>query len=255
MRLTSTEDWLVREMEQLPVVDAHEHLPVERVRLTEHVDALTFYRQYTRLVMFSAGLDEHTFLRMHDPEVPLDERFGIFDQYRNLIRFSSAARVATIALGKFYGEREVTRETFEPITRRMRELYQPGVLYHAVLEQACNIRAVLQNAPPEQTDFSDPLLRSIPMMGIGGEWHSFTDLAGQIVDGEHGFSTSTSTTVGSGFAGSRRRARWRSNIAATPGVSPTVKPRRRCSSVCVVAIAPWPCATRRTRCTASSSMN
>lgn len=67
-RYTPSEEWLLHEMASLPVVDAHNHLPLERVRLEEHFDALTFYRQYTRLVMFAAGLSERDFLRMHDPE-------------------------------------------------------------------------------------------------------------------------------------------------------------------------------------------
>ena len=29
--------------------------------------------------------EESAFLRMHDPEVPWEERFGIFEQYRDLI--------------------------------------------------------------------------------------------------------------------------------------------------------------------------
>lgn len=61
------------------------------MRLEEHADALTLFRQYTRLVMFSAGLDEPTFMRMHDPEVGPDERFAIFDRYRELIRHSGPA--------------------------------------------------------------------------------------------------------------------------------------------------------------------
>ena len=66
MRFTPTEQRLLNEMEHLPVVDAHNHLPSEEVRLREHFDALTFYRQYTRLPMFAAGLSEADFLRMHD---------------------------------------------------------------------------------------------------------------------------------------------------------------------------------------------
>ena len=77
---TGTVAKLIQELEKLEVVDAHEHLPPERVHLSEHFDAFNFFRQYTRLVMFSAGLDEATFMRMHDPEVPLDERFEIFDK-------------------------------------------------------------------------------------------------------------------------------------------------------------------------------
>ena len=178
--------WLADEMAEMRVVDAHEHLPRESTRLAEPADALTFYRQYTRLVMFSAGLDEDTFMRMHDPDLPWGQRLDIFEPWRELIRHSGPARAARIALRRFYGEDEVTRRNYEAITAGMAELYRPG-LYDRVLRQVCNIGAVLQNS--DDPAYGDPLLRPVAMTGIGGEWHSFPDLAGQIVRGEHGFDS------------------------------------------------------------------
>ena len=185
MNCTPTEQRLLDELAAMEVVDAHEHLPREATRLQEPADALTFYRQYTRLVMFSAGLEETTFLRMHDPQVPWEERFGIFEQYRDLIRCSGADRAARIALERFYGEKELTRTNFEQITAQVREFYRPG-LYRKVLAEACGIRTVLQNS--DDPGWEEPLFRVVPMLGIGGEWHSYRDLARQIINGEHGFA-------------------------------------------------------------------
>jgi len=186
MRYTPTEAKLMSELKQLRVIDAHEHLPPERLRLAEHTDALTFFRQYTRLIMFSAGLDEQTFMRMHDPELSLDERLAIFEKYRDLIRASSPARAAYIALEKFYGEEDVTRENFEAITGKMQALYRPG-LYQKVLVEQCGIQAVLQNYP--EMDYDDALLRPVPAIGIEGEWGSFPELAEKIIGGKHGFNS------------------------------------------------------------------
>ena len=179
--VTPTEGWLLEQMEEMEVIDAHENLPPERTLLTEHFDALLFFRQYTRLVMFSAGLSEKDFLRMHDPEVPLDERFAVLDRYREFIRASGAARAAYIALDRFYGETDVTRDNFDSITERMRELRRPG-LYQRVLRETCRIRAVLQNAP--EMDYNDPLLRPVPMVGVAGEWDGFDELVERIIRGE-----------------------------------------------------------------------
>ncbi len=181
---TGTVAKLMQELEKLEVVDAHEHLPPERVRLSEHFDAFTLFRQYTRLVMFSAGLDEPTFMRMHDPEVPLDERFEIFDKYRDFIRLSGAARAAYIAMDKFYGEKELTRESFDRITAKMQDLYRPG-LYHKVLRETCGIRLALVNYP--DMDYDDPLLKPVPEIGVCGG--SFSALAERIIHGEHGFNS------------------------------------------------------------------
>ncbi|MHC4123174.1 MAG: amidohydrolase family protein [Planctomycetota bacterium] len=180
MNTTNTENWLLEQMAKMPVVDAHEHLSAEKIRIHEHFDALTFFRQYTRLLMFSAGLDEKTFMKMHDPQQPLDKRFSIFEQYRDLIRFSGPARAAYISLEKFYNEKELTRENFHSITKRMKELYQPG-LYHKVLTKTCGIHAALQNAPLEEIDFNNKLLRPIP--SLWQHWGGFSELSDKIIEG------------------------------------------------------------------------
>jgi predicted TIM-barrel fold metal-dependent hydrolase len=181
---TASEQWLLDRFADMEIIDAHTHLPVERVRLAEHTDALTFYRQYTRLVMFSGGLDETTFLRIHDPDRPLHERFDLLEPHLEQIQFSSAGRAATIALERFYGETKLTRDNIERITQKMGELHRPGVLYRTVLEDACSIRQLVQNAPPHEVDFDDRLLRPVPMIGIGGEWNEFNDLAESLRSGE-----------------------------------------------------------------------
>lgn len=184
--MPDVERWLLDQMEQLPVMDAHEHLLAESEQLAEPADALLFFRQYTRLVMFSAGLSEATFMRMHDPSAPLDERFAIFDSIRELIRASGPARAAHIALQHFYGASEVTRENYAAITEAMRVRRRPG-MYDDLLRRDCGIRCVLQNSPAP--DYDSPLLRAVPMIGVAGEWDDFPVLAGRIARGEHGFAT------------------------------------------------------------------
>jgi hypothetical protein len=184
MRYTPTEQRLLSEMERLPVVDAHNHLPSEEVRLREHFDALTFYRQYTRLPMFAAGLSEADFLRMHDPAESLDVRFEIFERWKPAFRFSSAGRAASIALQHYYGETQVTRDNFDAVTDGMRRIYRPNVLYQKCLVEACGIRYALQNSPPEEAAERDPLLRLVPMIGIGDEWNEYNDLAQALMKGE-----------------------------------------------------------------------
>lgn len=173
MEWTRTEELLVNEMARKPVIDAHEHLPLESVRLAEPVDALVLFRQYTRLVMFSAGLPQSAFRTMHDPEADPDERFGIFNSCIDLIRHSGAARAAYLALNRFYNEKELTRDNFETVTARMRQLYRPG-LYQHVLQEVCGIRAVLQNAPAHEIDFGGGLLRPVP--SLFGFWDGVPEL-------------------------------------------------------------------------------
>jgi len=180
MKWTRTEELLVNEMARNPVIDAHEHLPLEAIRIAEPVDALVLFRQYTRLVMFSAGLEPDAFRTMHDPEADLDERFRIFDSCIDLIRHSGPARAAYLALHRFYHEKDLTRDNFETVTARMRQLYKPG-LYQRVLQETCGICAVLQNAPLDETDFGGGLLRPVP--SLWGFWDEAAELGRALVQG------------------------------------------------------------------------
>ena len=63
-------------MAAMPIIDAHEHVMWESERLKADVDALTLFHHYTRTDLRSAGMDQDwAWGKLHDPEIPLDERW------------------------------------------------------------------------------------------------------------------------------------------------------------------------------------
>jgi hypothetical protein len=76
-RLDPIELELVKQLEKIPIIDAHEHLPSEEERLTYNVDALTLFSHYCKGDLEAAGMRQEE-LRFVFSEAPLEERWGRF---------------------------------------------------------------------------------------------------------------------------------------------------------------------------------
>ncbi|HIE51251.1 MAG TPA: hypothetical protein EYP85_05790 [Armatimonadetes bacterium] len=161
MNLSATEQRLYEALSELEVVDAHEHLPPEAVRVASRVDVFTLFSHYTRTDFISAGLAPQDYERMIDPEEPLAERWQLFAPYWERIRFGSYARPALIAVREFYGQEDITEDNYEEISARMQAANKPGI-YHRILREKCRIRVALTQCG--RTDVDRDLL--VPLMPI-----------------------------------------------------------------------------------------
>ena len=72
---------LLEEIRQIPVIDAHEHLPEESERLAQPVDVFTLFSHYTHNDLITAGMTRQDYDRTQDPDVPLDERWAVFEPW------------------------------------------------------------------------------------------------------------------------------------------------------------------------------
>ena len=161
MRYSSTEEKLLEFMAEIEVIDAHEHLPPERVRVSFKVDVMTLFSHYTRTDFISAGMSPQDYERMINPEEPLEERWKIFKPFFKFIRYGSYARPALIAVKEFYGFDDITDDNYMAISERMMAENTQGI-YKRILWDKCHIRAVLTQAG--RTDYDlDYLIPLMPM--------------------------------------------------------------------------------------------
>jgi len=162
MNYTKTEEFLIEAMEDMEIIDAHEHLPPEQVRTNAKVDVLTLFSHYTRTDLITAGLKPDQYDKVIDAEGDLDERWKLFKPYLEQIRYGSYARPALIAAKEFYGFNDITDENYREISERMQSQNTPGI-YRRILRDKCKIRSALTQAG--RTDYDDDLL--IPLMPAG----------------------------------------------------------------------------------------
>jgi predicted TIM-barrel fold metal-dependent hydrolase len=158
VRLSPLESRIFAALEQMEIIDAHEHIFPESVRVNTKTDVLTFFSHYTRGDLRVAGMSETSLEEMQKPELPLEYRWKLFAPYWEPIRFDSYARAALIAVEKFYDVDDINDETYALISERMAAANKPG-LYERVLREACNIRTALTQC--QRTDLGTPLLTPV----------------------------------------------------------------------------------------------
>ena len=77
--LTKLEMQLVEEMEQISVIDCHEHLVSEEQRTGKEVDVFTLFSHYTRHDLINSGMPAEKYNMLHDKSIPLEVRWSIFE--------------------------------------------------------------------------------------------------------------------------------------------------------------------------------
>ncbi len=152
---------LVQAFEAIPVIDAHEHLPPERVRVENTVDVFTLFKHYTILDQVTSGLSKEDQDRLWDTDLSLESRWEIFEPVLENIRYGSYARPAFIAAKEFYGFDDINAETIHPISEAMAEQNTEGI-YTRVLAEKCNIKAALTQQG--RTDYDLDLM--VPLMPV-----------------------------------------------------------------------------------------
>ncbi len=160
---------LIEAMAEMPVIDAHEHLPPEAQRVAQDVDLFTLFGHYTQTDLESAGMTQEQYDWLQDPSQDLDERWELFEPFYQRIRHTSYTRAARLAAQRFYGL-DISRETYAGITARMKQANVPGI-YRRVLADGCNIRVALTQNGAVQDDsheFLTPLRPLASLTGGGG---------------------------------------------------------------------------------------
>jgi len=151
---------LLDEMRTWEIIDCHEHLPPESVRLAQPVDALTLFSHYTHNDLITAGMSREDYDRTQDHALPLCERWELVKPYWERIRFTGYARPILYALRRFYEADDLTDDTVAAVSERMQANNTPG-LYERVMREACHIRLCLTQigrVPDENRDLLVPIL-------------------------------------------------------------------------------------------------
>ena len=133
---------MLNEFEDFVIIDAHEHLPPEKERVSRKVDVFTMFTHYTSTDLITAGMSKEDYEKIVDPEQPLEERWRLFKPYYKVAKYTSYFRAARIALKKFYGVEDLTDENYLEASNRIREANKPGI-YKRVLRDKCRIKVVL----------------------------------------------------------------------------------------------------------------
>lgn len=154
---------LIEAMGQMPVVDAHEHLPVESQRTGQDVDVFTLFGHYAHQDLISSGMTREQYDWTQDPSADLDKRWRMFEPFYERTKHTSYTRAARLAAQRFYGA-DISRESYREITERMKAANTPGI--YARVFDACNIRVALTQNGSVRDGSHDRLLPVYPLQSL-----------------------------------------------------------------------------------------
>jgi predicted TIM-barrel fold metal-dependent hydrolase len=126
-------------VDEIVLIDTHEHLMSEQDRMAQDVNALTtLFRQYASSDLVSSGMKPEELQTIVDPKKPLEERWKTFSPFWENIRHTGYARALEIAARDLYGIDRIEEGTYQKLSRKMKELNRPG-LYKWVLKEKARI--------------------------------------------------------------------------------------------------------------------
>jgi predicted TIM-barrel fold metal-dependent hydrolase len=128
-----------KHVDSIRLIDTHEHLPPESVRVNKVVDVLSqFYLHYTSSDLISAGMSMEDLIYIKDTKIPLDYRWAVFESLWEKIQNTGYSRCMEIAARDLYGVDGINSETYKQLSRKMMDRNREG-LYKWVLKEKAGI--------------------------------------------------------------------------------------------------------------------
>jgi predicted TIM-barrel fold metal-dependent hydrolase len=146
-------------VDEIRLIDTHEHLIPEKDRVAQDVDVLTtFLTHYVSSDLVSSGMQLEDLQAILSQEIPVGDRWKILAPFWENVRYSGYARAVEIAARDLYGVDRIDEATYADLSRKMKEVNRMG-LYRWVLQQKAGIdRCIL--------DPIDELGRAIPTVDV-----------------------------------------------------------------------------------------
>ena len=134
---------LVSEMEQIPTIDAHEHLPTEESYVASEADFYSLFEHYCQADLVSAGATDRDLQYWSDRSEPAARRWTTFRTYLDAIRTGSYARSALHVVRDILEVPDLTDATYLLVGEKLAAMRRRG-LYDFILRDRCNIEACIQ---------------------------------------------------------------------------------------------------------------
>ena len=151
----SLEGSLLAAINDIQLVNTHEHITPEGERVTSHVDFFTLASHYALSDVVSAGLAGDDLKLVRDEDAPLQRRWKAFEPHWKHARFSGYGQALRIAIRDIYGVEEISGESLDLINGRIRAKNKPGLYEDILIRKSKIAYSVLDdywNAAPVSPD-------------------------------------------------------------------------------------------------------
>ena len=152
---SSLEADLLEAIEDIPLVNTHEHIIPEEERISSPIEFFTLASHYVINDVISAGLSGNDLAIVRDPDAPLAQRWRAFEPFWKSAGLTGYGQALRIAIRDIYGVDRISGSTLPEINRNIEAANRPG-LYEEILIRRSNIAySVLDdywNAAPVRPD-------------------------------------------------------------------------------------------------------
>lgn len=163
---SGTFDALKEHIDNIWLVDTHEHIPTEEWYLARDlgfVDFARFFIHYASVDLVSAGLPSYQLTKIRAAETPLDEKWALLEPYWEKAKNTAYCKSVDLAIKEIFDLPGLTKDTYKPLTEKMREMHKPGYYRH-VLRDKSKIAVSIVNI--QETDVDRDLFE--PVMSLDG---------------------------------------------------------------------------------------
>lgn len=137
--------WIREAMQDMPVIDTHEHLETESARIARHKDFISLYMtHYASSDVMTAGLSPEKMERLRGNQLDVREKWDILKPYwepcRNTAYFRALERISI----DLFGIPHVDDDSFLPLNNAFLAANRPG-WYRQILKDICHIEYCVQD--------------------------------------------------------------------------------------------------------------
>jgi predicted TIM-barrel fold metal-dependent hydrolase len=130
-------------VEEIELVDTQEHIMPEKERLASKLDLFYLFPHYASSDLVSSGMSPVVLEKIRDPEVPLLERWELFEPYWKYVRTTAYGRALIIASRGLFGIHDINEETYIELSDKISQSNKPG-WYRYVLRDESRIKVSLE---------------------------------------------------------------------------------------------------------------
>jgi predicted TIM-barrel fold metal-dependent hydrolase len=134
---------IVDAVEDIELVDTHEHIIDEDQRLASKLDLFYLFPHYASSDLVSAGMSPVILEKVRNPEIPLTERWELFEPYWKYVRTTAYGRALIIAARGLFGIHDINGETYIELSEKISQSNKPG-WYRYVLRDESRIKVSLE---------------------------------------------------------------------------------------------------------------
>lgn len=141
---------ILNEIEGIPLIDTHDHLMSEDLRLSRKIDLFHWFSDYPGVDLVSAGMAQSRLDGLLDSNRSLDERWLEFAPVWAYVRTTGYGRSVLLAARGLFGVNDINEQTYRELSEKISASNYKG-WYNRVLKEQANIDLVILD-PMESID-------------------------------------------------------------------------------------------------------